>query len=1183
MSYLTDLPEISVIIPVYNIEKYLERALKSLMFQTFKNIEIICVDDGSTDNSGSICRSLAKKDSRIKVIQREHHGTGAARNAGITAAAGKYISFVDGDDWLHPNFLEVLYRLCEDNGCDIAQCGLALVWSENGNNEAAYCEAVIVKGSDMALRNFMPGDGWRQIIVCNKLYRRDLLANIKFPQGKKHEDEFFTHKVLWNAHNVAVTECPLYYYRQHSDSAMGIGFTIEKTLDFIEAFEEKADFYKSKDTLLFYRANLMFDWCLRNYLKELQRHFPEREDVKTLLQEKLQKVSNSIKLLDSEGMRKADLDQLRLRNLQDTEKYCFDLENIYNESSDFKPGVRKRSGDSTKTKVSVCIPVRNAEHCLADCLDSVINQTLKDIEIICIEDASADKSKELLETYAVRDSRIKVISHKKRLGMLVTRKEAVSAAQGKYIMFVDCDGSLFPNACEIAYKVISQNQTDVAEYSVKVMGPPGEKTLNYLELNAADRLEDKNILHLRMQKHLKNCTVWNKIYRAELIKEAFFEIENDCSVSGADFLIFCVISYYAKSVSLIKEELYKWKWNCGSRQTVPSVIGLGRFKELLTEKDELDAVLKFISTKPDKEEYRGFLQKIREQVLHQAISWWNESLDDKKSYEWLRLFVEKWGAEETAKALQWLLSRLKMKDTAKEEKQFAQLNHMEDIMLSNNTGKTVLDDFESGNRGDENIRHLVTKQIIVSITSYPARIHEAVLAIRTIYRQTKLPDKVILWLGEEKFPNKFDDLPEELLQLMHEKNLEIRWCEDIGPHTKYYYAFKEYPDALVVTIDDDILYPPDRIENLYRCYLRFPYAVSAGRADFVPISEHEEMPPVTIWPEEVDAWVLQPSMQLYAMGVNCVLYPTILFSQVSELLDKETIRRICPYADDLWLKAMEAVAGIPVVVSEPDQPLPISTEESQETALWHYNCVDGGNNVQWKQIEHEIDARYGKGFLRRKLLDKSVGKDLTGSQGLIALARYFQRKAWKLQDKYAKYYTLRLDIKNNGGEDCNLVERIITPKAFSVRKPEWLPNGVTIESRSERMKIVVQCEGDGELEIDLLGRDLRNAKKKRFPVWIDCTYFTVNGEAVFEGTKTVCYDKKFVYKRPVSDGERLEIELKWTECRSSFTADTFKKLEIEKKKAKKLERELDDIKNGWSFKIGRVITFIPRKVRDFLT
>ena len=465
------------------------------------------------------------------------------------------------------------------------------------------------------------------------------------------------------------------------------------------------------------------------------------------------------------------------------------------------------------------------------------------------------------------------------------------------------------------------------------------------------------------------------------------------------------------------------------------------------------------------------------------------------------------------------------------------------------------------------------KPIIVSVTSHPARIREVVLAIRTVYRQTRQPDKVILWLGEEKFPNRYNDLPEELLRLVSEKGLEIRWCEDIGPHTKYFYAFQEYPDALVITIDDDILYPPDRIENLYQCYLRFPKAVSAGRADFVPVSEFEEMPPVTIWPEEVDAWVLQPSMQLYAMGVNCVLYPTVLFSQVSELLDKETIRRVCPYADDLWLKAMQAVAGIPVVVAESDQPLPISTVESQDTALWHYNCVDGGNNVQWKQIEQEIDSRYGKGFLRSKLLDKTVGKDLTGSKGLIELAKYFQRKAWGLQNQYAKYYTLRVDIKNIGGKDCNLVERIVTPKAFSVRKPAWLkPNGVTIESQSDRMKIVVQAEGDGELEIDLLGRDMRNADKKRYPVWIDVQWFAVNGEVIFKDTKTVCHGKAFVYKKNVADGELLELELKWSECQSPTVLE----------ENRKLRNEISRLKNSRSYRIGRVVTFIPRKIREWI-
>lgn len=1324
MTNPTSGPEISVIIPVYNIEKYLDKALKSLLYQTFKNIEIICVDDGSTDSSGDICERLARTDCRIKMIHQKNRGTGAARNAGIAAAAGKYISFVDGDDWLHPAFLETLYRLCEDNGCEIAQCGLTLVWSEKDIIDAEYCEAVIVSGKDMALRSFLPGDGWRQIIVCNKLYRRELLKNIKFPYGKKHEDEYFTHEVLWNASRVALTECPLYYYRQRSDSAMGIGFTVEKALDFIEAFENKTEFYRDKDRFLFYRANLTLAWHLNNYLQELQNYCPEREDIKILLRNKLQEVRASIKMSDSEEMRETDLDKLRMRNLNDRATRKFYLEKQYNKSNRYVSGLREEAAEPADPKVSVCISVYNGARILADCLDSVVKQTLTDIEIICVTGAGTDKSREILETYAAVDSRIKIVSRETGPGTLAARRHAAQAAQGKYIMFVDSDGELYPNACETAYKVIMQNQTDVAEFGVTVTEPSGKSSSPHFLPNAdADRLEDRNILHLRMQGHLKNCKAWNKIYRAELCKRAFSEIDSACSAAAGDFRFFCAFGYYARSVSLIREDLYMWKSGYGLKSSMPSVVNPEEFKKILTEKDDLDAAVEYLGAKSDREAYQSFLKRIHNDFLHQVIIRWNDHLEEKDKTEGLRLLGGKWGSEATVRALQWLQDRLNRNSTMKDnpkrgtpkelmepeniravllilklsgsgftdtvratvnslfaqsyqlpwklliidaghvlQKEFlpeelakhvgtkiciaqdnpllrqngreqykdyipvtlqagvvypkkwlhclmtAYANHKdafavhsfnapdkpEEVLLFNDY---AIVEFGLDAAKDGKITVYKSKEIIVSITSYPARINTAVLAIRTMFRQTKQPDKVILWLGEEKFPNKSADLPKALLQWTEEKNLEIRWCEDIGPHTKYFHAFKEYPDALVITIDDDILYPPDRIENLYLCYLLFPHAVTAARADFVPVSEHGEMPPVTVWPEEVDAWVLQPSMQLYAMGVNSVLYPTVLFSSVAELLDKDTIRRICLYADDLWLKAMQVVAGIPVVVSEPDQPLPISTEESQKTALLLYNCVNGGNNRQWLGIQQEIDKRYGKGTFIQKLSDRSVGRDLTGSQALCDLARYFQRKAQKLKNQYAKYNTLRVDIRNTGG-NCSVTERIITPKAFSARKPSWLSNGVTIECVSDRMKITVQCEGDGELAINLLGKDMRNASGIRYPIWIDVNYFSVNGEVIFNETKTVCHDKRYIYRKNVADGELLTLDLEWSECRSPVILDEYKQFQadlrnvgskvrrLEKDRAetvKRLEKELKQVKNGWSFRIGRAITYVPRNLKKWFT
>ena len=178
------------------------------------------------------------------------------------------------------------------------------------------------------------------------------------------------------------------------------------------------------------------------------------------------------------------------------------------------------------------------------------------------------------------------------------------------------------------------------------------------------------------------------------------------------------------------------------------------------------------------------------------------------------------------------------------------------------------------------------------------------------------------------------------------------------------------------------------------------------------------------------------------------------------------------------------------------------------------------------------------------------------------------------------------------------------PAPIFLRRPGWLPGGITIEADSGRMTVVLQCLGEGNLEIGLLGRDMRNAAGKRYPVWIDCTYFAVNGETVFSDTRTVCHDKRYVYRKPVTNGEVISLTVCWTECRSSHVldenrllqaglktannkvkrlekdrAETVKQLNKEQKEVKKLEKELKNIKSGWSFKLGRAITWLPRKLR----
>ena len=310
----------------------------------------------------------------------------------------------------------------------------------------------------------------------------------------------------------------------------------------------------------------------------------------------------------------------------------------------------------------------------------------------------------------------------------------------------------------------------------------------------------------------------------------------------------------------------------------------------------------------------------------------------------------------------------------------------------------------------------ITKEVIVSMSSSPARIQNAALAIRRIYEQTKLPDKVILWLAVSDFPGKLKDLPGDILKLVSEKGLSVRWCEDdLKSHNKYFWVLKDNPDALIITVDDDILYHNRLIENLYLSYLLYPRAVSAARVCLLPVSQMGEIPPYDSWPIVNDAYVSRVSMQFFAIGRGGVLYPASLFTQAWNLFDQNTIQRTCLYEDDLWLKAMELVAEIPVAVSEEYKEFHY-TSDSQETALCRENWDNGMNNKLFLLIQKEIDRRYGNNTFLQKLMCSSSGENLTGLKVLSNLASYYQEKDNRIKkqlDETVKRYKHDLKEANH--------------------------------------------------------------------------------------------------------------------------------------------------------------------------
>lgn len=234
---------ISIIIPIYKVEKYLDKCIKSVVNQTYRNLEIILVDDGSPDDCPHICDEWKKKDSRIEVIHKANGGLSDARNAGIEVAKGDYIGFVDSDDYIEKEMYQQLYEAIKSENADLAICNLEYVKEEGGILSMDSPIKNEVFGGREGLHKLVGKNSWCYVTVPNKLYSRAALKGIKFPVGKLHEDEFVIHKIFSQCDRVASIETKLYKYVQRGGSIMSNTKTV-KSLDAIEAICERIYFYK---------------------------------------------------------------------------------------------------------------------------------------------------------------------------------------------------------------------------------------------------------------------------------------------------------------------------------------------------------------------------------------------------------------------------------------------------------------------------------------------------------------------------------------------------------------------------------------------------------------------------------------------------------------------------------------------------------------------------------------------------------------------------------------------------------------------------------------------------------------------------------------------------------------------------------------------------------------------------
>lgn len=269
---------ISVIIPVYNVSKYLHQCVDSVLKQSYKNLEVILVDDGSTDESGMICDQYALADNRVVVIHKENGGLSDARNAGMAIARGEYIGFVDSDDYIHCDMYKVLTDLLEQNNADIAianWCGFT-----SGEGEKIYEERT---GNILTFENLenleflIYGKNKYKISlsVWDRLYRREIIKDFIFPKGRCYEDVVWSTKVFYKAKKSVYIDRNLYYYRRRNDSIVGLdnnGGVSERVItDEIPQVEAQITFLKSikqyemADEVTFFLYQMLLSYYTRCY------------------------------------------------------------------------------------------------------------------------------------------------------------------------------------------------------------------------------------------------------------------------------------------------------------------------------------------------------------------------------------------------------------------------------------------------------------------------------------------------------------------------------------------------------------------------------------------------------------------------------------------------------------------------------------------------------------------------------------------------------------------------------------------------------------------------------------------------------------------------------------------------------------------------------------------------------
>ncbi len=615
-------------------------------------------------------------------------------------------------------------------------------------------------------------------------------------------------------------------------------------------------------------------------------------------------------------------------------------------------------------KVSVIVPVYNTEEYLPKCLESLLNQTEKDIEIICVNDSSTDGSLSILKKYAKRDKRLKYFTVPNG-GAGAARNRGLEKATGEFIYFFDSDDVAEEHLLEKALKRAEETSADIVAFhgyqfedgkkeSAKFKAGFNQKLLKqYLEAGTFSYKDFNNSIM-----SVVNVVPWNKLYRAEFIKGLPFGFDEISSTNDISFSALSVAA--AREIAVIDESLVYYR--------------VSR-KDSITSKKETklyNVVTAVNSVVKGAKEFR-YYSEIKYAVLRFVIC----------NY---RFAYKNYCTEFEAEGVREFYNKVREVFNGKE---FASVSPKDVEMEADSPNYRFF--INTKKYTYEETREIRSRELIFSLTSYPKRIATVYKVIDNLCNQTKKADRIMLWLAEDEFKNGDSDLPQELRERKEEGKVEIHYCENLLPHKKYYYAMKENPKSVVITFDDDLVYSPHTAQWLWESYLNFPECVSAMRTHVIAVDiQKEEIMPYEYWLKACNVKIMQ-SMQLFSTNGAGALYPPGIINE--RAFDKDKFMEICPMADDLWLNAMCVINNVPTVSIGREEPLRYISG-TQGGSLYSANKKSGSglnNDSQLEAIHSWLVSEYGYDVLYKNIVSGDLQHFLTVKE-ILSLTQQVNEK-----------------------------------------------------------------------------------------------------------------------------------------------------------------------------------------------